>query len=105
MPIYFKYRCMEQFGRYNNMKYEDIVSKVKEILSKSSKGIGWKSKCGYTHIPIVFNNQIIGEISEDLDLETLSIGSYRYSKNCIKIQLIRDGEVVGFICLRDGVLS
>ena len=82
-----------------DVDYEKIKSEAKELLSKAKKGESWKCRCGTVHIPIVVNNEIIGELWKDVDLNNLEIGSYWYSRRGKKVQLVKDSEVIGFLWL------
>jgi len=91
---------IREFGyATEEVDYEKIKSQAKEILSKASKGQLWKCRCGTTHIPIVVNNQIVGEMWRNVDLNSVEIGNYWYSPIGKKVQLVSNGEIVGFIWL------
>jgi len=83
----------------NEPNYEEIKAKAKEVLSRTTKGIAWRGHCGSLHIPLVFEGQIIGELWEDADPKEVEIGAYWFGKWGIKVQLVKDGRVIGFIWL------
>jgi hypothetical protein len=79
--------------------YDELASKVKDLLGKASKGALWRDPRGVPHIPIIVDGHIIGEIWEDVDLKILQPGGYWAGKWGYKVQLVKDGRVVGFIWL------
>jgi len=79
--------------------YERIKSEAKELLSKVAKGNSWRCGCGTLHIPLVVNGQIVGELWQDVDLGSIDIGSYWYSRKGRKVQLVSNKQVVGFLWL------
>jgi hypothetical protein len=83
----------------NEPNYEEIKAKAKEALSKATKGAKWTGKWGSTHIPLVIDGQIIGELWEDVDPREVEVGAYWFGKWGTKVQLVKDGKVVGFIWL------
>ena len=80
-----------------NVNYEEIKQKAKDLLSKAKKGEEWTGRCGAKHIPIVVDDEILGEIWKEEDLNSVEIGSYWSSPRGTKIQLVKNGEVVGFL--------
>ena len=83
----------------NEPDYEEIKAKTKELLEKAVKGNAWRNPRGVLHVPLVVENQIVGELWEDLDPKELEVGSYWFGKWGTKVQLVKDGRVVGFIWL------
>ncbi len=83
----------------NELEYEKVRADAKALLEKATKGDAWKSPCGTLHIPLVVEGNIVGELWEDIELKDLDIGAYWYGKWGIKVQLVKDGRVVGFIWL------
>ena len=77
--------------------YETLKSKAKDLLSKAKLGESWVCGCGTKHIPIVVDGQIFGELWKDVKLSDVEVGSYWYSRRGAKVQLVKDGEVVGFV--------
>ena len=89
---------MRKFGyATEDVDYEKLKSDAKELLSKVNKGNEWKCGCGTTHIPLTIDNEIVGELWEDVDLSSLEIGSYWSSRRGTKVQLVSNGKVVGFV--------
>ncbi len=81
------------------LDYEKIKSEAKALLEKAAKGEPWRSHCGVLHIPLVAEGAIVGELWEDTEIKDLDIGAYWYGKWGIKVQLVKNGRVVGFIWL------
>ncbi len=89
-------------GRWNveGVKYEKIKAEAEALLEKATKGDATESCCGALHIPLVVEGKVIGELREDVEIKDLEIGAYKYSKRGIKVQLMKDGRVVGFLWLQ-----
>ncbi len=83
----------------NELDYEKIKADAKALLEKATKGEAWRSHCGVLHIPLIVEGNIVGELWEDVEIKDLDIGTYWYGKWGIKVQLIKNGRVVGFIWL------
>jgi len=81
------------------ISYEEIKVKAKELLEKASKGATWTNPWGLTRTPIIIDNQITGWLLEDTDLKDLEIGAYKYTKFGMKVQLVKNGKVVGELWL------
>ena len=79
--------------------YEEIRAKAKDILEKVTKGAVWRSRCGTTHIPLIVNGRIVGELWEDIDPKELEVGAYWHGKWGTKVQLVKNGRVIGFLWL------
>lgn len=78
---------------------EKIEEKAKERLTNASKGEAWTGRCGCLHIPILIEKEVVGELWQDEDLKRLEIGDYWSGHWGIKVQLVKDKEIVGFIWL------
>ncbi len=78
---------------------EEVRAQAREILSRAEKGPAWIGRCGRRHIPLILNGVTVGEIWEDVDPRTLEVGSYKYGKWGIKVQLVKDARVVGILRL------
>ena len=79
------------------VNYEELVKKAKELLSKAVKGQTWACRWGSTHIPLLVNNQIVGKLWEDLDLNSLEIGAYWFARVGTKVELVHNKKVVGVL--------
>ncbi|WP_048147793.1 hypothetical protein [Palaeococcus ferrophilus] len=79
--------------------YEEMRAKAREVLSKAIKGAAWRCRCGSLHVPLVVEGQIIGELWEDVDPKEVEVGAYWFGKWGTKVQLVKNGRVVGFIWL------
>jgi hypothetical protein len=96
--------CGWKVGRFgytveNEPNYEEIRAKAKEVLSRATKGARWLGKWGTVHIPIVVDGVIVGELWGDVDPKEVEIGAYWFGRWGTKVQLVKDGRVVGFIWL------
>ncbi|AMQ19589.1 hypothetical protein [Thermococcus peptonophilus] len=79
--------------------FEEIKSRAKEALQNASKGTPWQNFWGPVRIPIIINGQIAGQLWEDVDLKEVEIGTYVQGMWGTKVQLLKDGRVVGFLGL------
>ncbi len=81
------------------LDYERIKNYVKDVLSRARKGNVWRCRCGSIHIPLIVNNEIVGEIWEDVSLDKIEAGPYWYGRNCGKVHLVYNGRIIGFMWL------
>ncbi|MDV3103510.1 GAF domain-containing protein [Thermococcus waiotapuensis] len=88
-----------RFGYTMEEGKEEIKAKTKELLEKASKGNAWRNPRGVLHVPLVVEDQVVGELWEDLDPKGLEVGAYWFGKWGTKVQLVKDGRVVGFVRL------
>ncbi|WP_258084228.1 hypothetical protein [Thermococcus thermotolerans] len=79
--------------------YEEIKSRAAELLQNASKGVSWQNPWGDTRIPLVINGRIIGQLWEDVSPDELEIGPYMSGMWGTRVQLLKDGRVVGFLRL------
>jgi len=79
--------------------YEKIKAKAKELLEKATRGAVWKCRCGTTHISLLVDGEILGELWEGVNPKELEVGAYWYGKWGTKIQLVKDERVMGFLWL------
>ena len=76
-----------------------VEEKLKEKLSKATKGHTWKDGRGVKHIEIVVDNEVVGNLWEDVDLASLKLGGYWITSMGIKAELETNDKVVGMIWL------
>jgi hypothetical protein len=101
MPKGWKFARFGYIGpEFKEPSYEEIQKKVSDLLSKATRGTPWHGKWGSTHIPIVVDGQIVGEIWEDVDLKELKPAAYWLGKWGYKVELVKDGRVIGFLWLQ-----
>ncbi len=86
-------------GQGMGTNYEEIKSRAKEALQNASKGTPWQNFWGPARIPIIVNGQIAGQLWEDVDLSEVEIGTYVQGMWGTRVQLLKDGRVVGFLRL------
>jgi hypothetical protein len=77
-----------------------VEEKLKEILPKATKGHTWTDGRGVKHIEIVVDNEIVGNLWEDVDLASLKLGGYWVTPMGIKAELESNDRVVGMIWLQ-----
>jgi hypothetical protein len=73
---------------------------VKETLSKATKGQNWTTPAGTKRTPIMLDNQVVGQLWEDADLKTLTIGAFWAGPWGVNVELVRDDKVVGMIWVK-----
>jgi len=83
----------------NEPSYEEIRTKANALHGKATKGAVWRSRCGTIPIPLIVNGGIVGDLWEDIDPKELEVGAYWHGKWGTKVQLVKDGRVVGFLWL------
>ncbi len=87
------------YGTEKEVNYEDIRAKAKDLLNKVVKGNVRRCPCGTEQYPLLVDNEIVGEIWEDVDPKNLDIGTYWYGKWGIRVHLVKDGKIVGSLWL------
>ncbi len=80
-------------------EYAEVEARVEELLAQAKKDVAWRDPRGVLHLPLVIDGEIIGELREDLDPKTLRAGAYWRGPWGMKVQLVKDGRVVGFVWL------
>ena len=73
---------------------------AKDILSGASKGQAWTMRSGMSRIPIVSGKDVVGNLWEDKDLKSLSVGAYWAGRFGTNAELIADGRVVGMLWVK-----
>ncbi len=77
-----------------------VDAAVKETLSKATKGQTWTTPAGTKHTPILVDNQTIGQLWEDSDPKTLTIGAFWAGPWGVNVELVKDGKVVGMVWVK-----
>jgi hypothetical protein len=77
-----------------------VDAAVKETLSKASKGQVWSTPAGTKHTPLLIDNEVIGQLWEDVDLKTLTIGAFWAGPWGVNVELVKDGRVIGTVWVR-----
>lgn len=70
------------------------------MLAKAKKGTAWTNPRGVKHIPIVVDDQIVGNLWQDEDLSKLGVGGYWAGPFGQQAELVSDGRVVGMIWVK-----
>ncbi len=79
------------------MAKNNVEEKTKEILTKAKKGKGWVNPRGIRHIPLLVEDEIVGNLWEDVELKSLEIGTYWEKPCCVKVELLAKDKVVGML--------
>ncbi len=78
---------------------ENVEKNVASLLAKATKGSPWKDPLGVTHFSILKDDEIVGNLWEDVDLKNLQVGSYWAGSFGIKVELVHNGRVIGMLWL------
>lgn len=74
-----------------------VEETVKNVLANAKKGEKFVDGRGNYHIPIVVNSVIAGALFEDVELASLTVGGYWVGRIEVKAELVKDGNIVGFV--------
>jgi len=74
-----------------------VEETVKNLLKDAKKGEKFVDGRSYYHAPIVINGGIVGNLFEDVDLADVAVGGYWVRPVGIKVELVKDEIVVGFV--------
>lgn len=99
MPC-FKYG--PKWGSYYSEREIDrnkVEKDAKALLGEVTKGEKWTNPHGVTHIPLLFDDGVVGHLWKDVDLKSVEIGAYWIGRFGIKVELISNNEVVGMLWL------
>jgi hypothetical protein len=77
-----------------------VDAAVKQTLDKASKGQTWTNPGGVKLTPIMVGNDIVGQMWEDADPKTLTVGSYWAGPWGVNVELVKDGKVVGMLWVK-----
>jgi hypothetical protein len=72
---------------------------VKNVLANAKLGEKFVDRRGYYHTPIVVNSVLAGILFEDFDLASLKVGGYWIGRVRVKVELVKDGNIVGFVII------
>ncbi len=78
---------------------EEVEKKTTDLLAKVTKGERWVDPRGVTHIPLLLNGAIVGNLWKDVDLNKLEVGAYWAARFGIKVELAYNKEIVGMLWL------
>lgn len=76
---------------------DQVEAAVKVELAHASKAAVGRNPPGNAHIPILVDDQIVGNLWEDADLSKLKVGSYWAGPRGQQVQLVKGDHVVGMI--------
>jgi hypothetical protein len=77
-----------------------VDAAVKETLSKVTKGQIWTTPGGTKHTPLLVDNQVVGQLWEDSDPKTLTIGAFWAGPWGVNVELVKDTRVVGTVWIK-----
>lgn len=93
------WRSGPPYGYYSGTQVDrtKVDAAVKQTLDKATKGETWTNPRGVKLTPIMVDNQIVGQLWEDADLKTLTVGSSWAGRWGVNVELAKDGKVVGML--------
>jgi hypothetical protein len=77
-----------------------VDAAVKETLAKATEGKSWTNPGGVKLTPILVDNQIVGQLWEEGDLKTLTVGSYWAGRWGVNVELAKDGKIIGMLWVK-----
>jgi hypothetical protein len=77
-----------------------VDAAVKEMLGKATKGKRWTAPGGAEMTPILVGNETVGQLWESADPKTLTIGSVWPGPEGVRVQLTKDGKVIGMLWVK-----
>jgi len=82
------------YGYFSGTKVDrsKVDAAVKQTLDKATKGQSWTNPGGVKLTPILVDSQIVGQIWEDADPKTLTVGSFWAGRWGVNVQLVKDGK-------------
>ena len=88
-------------GHYVDKKVdrETVENKALQTLLNITTGEAWTSTGGVKHIPVMFNDEPVGNLWEEANLNELKIGTYWAGQFGIKTELVKDNDVIGMLWL------
>ena len=88
-------------GYYTDKKVdrETVENKALQTLLNVTTGEAWTSPGGVKHIPIMLNDEPVGNLWENANISELNIGTYWAGQFGIKTELVKDNDVIGMLWL------
>lgn len=94
-------------GRYyssdsEELSEEQVEKDSKNLLAKVKKGEAWTDPTGVKHIPLLLNDEVVGQVFEEkvTDPKALEVASYWVGGFGVKVDLAYNKKVVGMLWLR-----
>ncbi|MCW1301922.1 MAG: hypothetical protein OH316_02190 [Candidatus Parvarchaeota archaeon] len=100
----YGWRLMNE--RYYSSDNEELDEKQvekdsKELLSKVKKGESWTDPRGIKHIPLLLNDEVVGQLFDDVeDPKSMGVASYWVGRFGVKVDLAQGKKVVGMLWLK-----
>lgn len=87
------------YGYYSGIEVDrgKVDAAVKLALSKATKGKTWSTPAGVKHTPILVDNEVVGQVWDNSDPNTLIIGAFWAGPWGVNVELVKDGRVVGMV--------
>ena len=102
----FGWRYGPRFGAYyagpesgTEIDRAKVEQEMRELFAKATKGTRWVDPRGVPHIPLALEGGVVGNLWEEADLASLEVASYWAAGFGVKVELARDGRVVGMLWL------
>jgi len=96
------WRSAPPYGYFSGTQVDrsKVDAAVKQTLDKATKGESWTNPGGVKLTPILVDNEIVGQLWEDADPKTLTVGSYWSGRWGVNVELIKDGKVIGMVWVK-----
>lgn len=88
-----------QTTQYSQATREDVEVSARRLLASARKGRPFTTPRGVRRFPLEVNGEACGTLWEDVDLGTVGLGAHWESQSGMRIELVRDGRVVGMMWL------
>lgn len=101
-PWGWGWRQAPPYGYFSGKQVDrsKVDAAVKQTLDKATKGQSWTNPGGVKLTPVLVDNQIVGQIWEEADPKTLTIGSFWAGPWGVNVQLVKDGKVIGMVWVK-----
>jgi hypothetical protein len=84
-------------AQYSQATRERVETSARRLLATARKGRPFTTPRGVKRIPIEINGETYGTLWEDADLASLAFGAHWESQGGMRVELVRDGRVIGMM--------
>lgn len=101
-PWGWGWRSAPPYGYFSGTQVDrsKVDAAVKQTLDKATKGESWTNPGGVKLTPILVDNEIVGQLWEDADPKTLTVGSSWSGPWGVNVELVKDGKVIGMLWVK-----
>ncbi|QCK85621.1 hypothetical protein E8L99_07480 [Phreatobacter aquaticus] len=87
--------------QYSQATREQVETSARQLLATARKGRPFTTQRGVKRIPIEINGETYGTLWEDTDLGLVGLGAHWESQGGMRVELVRDGRVIGMMWIED----